>query len=162
MKRRSDGHADEGGVGNPILRAETDRLNALPLAQLASEVMSKAFGSGSLQDDNMLTLSGQFGSGPTVDDIHRMLRPAGENYDVRPGWDGGVKHDILTADEGLLRFHTRLIAEGLQELEHASLVRAQVHGSTGGKVDYAVTRAGRAALERGTVERIVSGGSLTD
>lgn len=48
------------------------------------------------------------------------------------------------------------IAEGLQELEHASLVRAQAHTALGG-LDCTTTRRGRAALQRGEVESVVRG-----
>jgi hypothetical protein len=49
---------------------------------------------------------------------------------------------------------TMLVAEGLQELEHASLVRCQVHTAMG-TFDWAATRRGRAALQRGAVEQIM-------
>jgi hypothetical protein len=49
-----------------------------------------------------------------------------------------------------------LVAEGVQALEHASLVRAQVHTAMGA-LDYTVTRAGRAALESNSVARILDG-----
>jgi hypothetical protein len=54
---------------------------------------------------------------------------------------------------------TRLVAEGLQELEHASLVRCQVHTAMG-SFDWAATRRGRAALERGAVEHIMRARAL--
>jgi hypothetical protein len=53
---------------------------------------------------------------------------------------------------------SELVGEGLQVLEHASLVRGPV--ATSGGDGYAVTRLGRAALERGAVDRITAGGSL--
>jgi hypothetical protein len=53
----------------------------------------------------------------------------------------------------------QLVAEGLQLLEHASLVRAQWH-TNAGTLDYAATRLGRAALEHDAVDRILGGGSL--
>jgi hypothetical protein len=46
------------------------------------------------------------------------------------------------------------IAEGLQTLEHAALLRAQNHS---GILNYALTRSGAAALEQHTVERILDG-----
>jgi hypothetical protein len=59
----------------------------------------------------------------------------------------------------LWRQFSRIIAEGLQELEHASLVRAQMHTSQN-SLDFTTTRLGRAALEQGAVEGILGGGSL--
>jgi hypothetical protein len=48
----------------------------------------------------------------------------------------------------------RLVAEGLQVLEHASLIRAQAN--QGRDFDYALTRRGRTALDRGEVEAILA------
>ena len=52
-----------------------------------------------------------------------------------------------------------LVGDGLQVLEHASLVRGPepLNGSGYG---YTATRLGRAALEQGAVDRIIAGGSL--
>lgn len=63
------------------------------------------------------------------------------------------------ADERVRLRLQRLVAEGVQALEHASLVRAQMHTAMG-SLDYALTRLGRTALERGAVERVLGGGSL--
>jgi hypothetical protein len=49
-----------------------------------------------------------------------------------------------------------LVAEALQALEHASLVRVTWHGGNG---HYRATRRGRLAVERGTVERFLLGDS---
>ena len=48
----------------------------------------------------------------------------------------------------------KLVAEGLQELEHASLVRCQMHTAMG-YLDWTATRRGRAALERSEVQRLL-------
>jgi hypothetical protein len=62
-------------------------------------------------------------------------------------------------DEAKVRARaTRLIAESLQQLEHASLIRAQLHTSMG-ELDWAATRRGRAALERDEVKSILDGSS---
>jgi hypothetical protein len=53
----------------------------------------------------------------------------------------------------------QLIAEGLQVLEHASLVRTEWHANAGG-LSYVATRLGRAALEQDAVDHVLSGGSL--
>jgi hypothetical protein len=53
----------------------------------------------------------------------------------------------------------QLLAEGLQILEHACLVRAEWHANSG-SLCYVATRLGRAALERDAIDRILGGGSL--
>jgi hypothetical protein len=61
-------------------------------------------------------------------------------------------------DEALFQRFAELVGEGLQVLEHASLVRGPVAAM--GVDGYTATRLGRAALARGAVERIIAGGSL--
>ncbi len=61
-------------------------------------------------------------------------------------------------DEDLFQRFAELIGEGLQVIEHASLVRGPVAAM--GADGYTATRLGRAALERGAVDRIIAGGSL--
>ncbi len=83
--------------------------------------------------------------GPTADQIVGEFVP-----------DKGFTFPIPSPEDLKLRERVgRLVAEGLQELEHASLVRAQMHTGTGG-LDYTTTRRGRASLEHGEV-----GGILT-
>jgi hypothetical protein len=57
-------------------------------------------------------------------------------------------------DQQLRERIAKLVAEGLQELEHASLVRCQLHTEMG-SLDWAATRRGRAALERGEVQAVL-------
>jgi len=52
-----------------------------------------------------------------------------------------------------------LVWEGVQVLEHASLVRFAAYSSEGGKF-FKLTRLGQAALEKDAVDRILGGGSL--
>ncbi len=128
------------------LQAEVDRLNALPLQQLAAEVMRRGFGPGGPGADDEDVTVGQenINAGPSVPRI------AGEFEPQR-----GFTFPVPTAeDQKLQQRIARLVAEGLQELEHASLVRTQMHTGMGG-LDYATTRRGRSALERGEVERIL-------
>ena len=90
---------------------------------------------------------------------------SGPNADAGPGAPT-IAHEFvryepkplgpLTPDEQLWRRLTRIVAEGLQALEHAGLVRAQMHTSSNG-LDYTTTRAGRRALESGDVERLLGG-----
>jgi hypothetical protein len=129
------------------LQAEFDRLNVLPLAQLAAEVMTRGFGPGGpgADDDDVTVGQASINAGPTAASI------AGEFVPER-GFSFPVPSD---EDQKLQGRIARLIAEGLQELEHVSLVRAQMHTSTGG-LDFATTRRGRAALAQGEIERILA------
>ena len=62
----------------------------------------------------------------------------------------------ITPEDGFLREQIiKLVAEGLQQLEHASLVRCQSHSEETGGFDWAATRRGRAALDRGQVQAIL-------
>ncbi len=69
------GKKEEGGSGpdqmGALLQAELDRLNALPLKQLASEVMAKGFGPGGPgADDGGVTTGGpNASSGPEASDL---------------------------------------------------------------------------------------------
>jgi hypothetical protein len=127
-------------------QAEFERLSALSLVDLAAEVMTKGFGpDGPGADDDSITLGqANFNSGPTANDI---------SYHFAPDWD--ERSPALTQDDLALRGRiSKLVAEGLQELEHASLVRYQLHTDMG-YLDWAATRRGRAALERGEVGSIL-------
>jgi hypothetical protein len=118
---------------NAELEAEADRLSLLTLPQLAAEVMTKVFPDVPRYDDN--------GGYPGLGQIVSRFAP-------------GTSH----RDEMLLQRFRELVGEGLQVLEHASLVRGPV--ATSGGVGYTATRLGRDALERGAVDRIIAGGSL--
>jgi hypothetical protein len=130
-----------------VLKAELDRLNSLPLSQLASEVMVKAFGPDGPGADEEDVQVGQANihSGPSLYQISGVFEA-----------DRGFTFPLPTDDDAkLLERIRRLVAEGLQELEHASLIRVQMHTGMG-SLDYATTRRGRAALEGGEVERILA------
>ncbi len=131
-------------------QAEFERLSALALIDLATEVMTKGFGPGSPgADEDAITLGqANFNSGPTANDI---------SYHFAQDWDS--RSPVLTNEDLILRGRiAKLIAEGLQELEHASLVRCQLHTDMG-YLDWAATRRGRAALERGEVQSILQASS---
>jgi hypothetical protein len=121
---------------NDKLRAEVDRISALPLQQLAAEVMVKAFGPG----------------GPGAD------KPTGM------GTIAGAFNPAMISvgiDENALDVCYRVIAEAVQVLEHACLVRSDISG--GGSVYGIVwnaTRYGQQAIAQNAVERILGGGSL--
>jgi hypothetical protein len=129
------------------LQAEFDRLGSLPLPELAAEVMTKGFGpDGPGADDEDVTVGeANINAGPTADQIAgEFVAPRGFTFPLPSDEDLKLRERIV-----------RLVAEGLQELEHASLVRAQTHTSMG-YLDYATTRRGRAALERGEVQGILA------
>jgi hypothetical protein len=130
------------------MRQEIARLDALPLADVAAEVMNRGFGPGGPgADDDAISAGGRnVNAGPTAADIALRFVP-----------DRGFTFPIPTAGELKLRRHlARLVAEGLQQLEHASLVRCQMHSEMG-IFDWSATRHGRAALQRGNVQAILHG-----
>ena len=106
--------------------------------------MANAFGPDGPRADRTVTVDGAtIGAGPTVGAI--VDRFVGSDK-----WDQAKRED---SRERL----KRLIAEGLQTLEHAALIRAQVHS---GLLNYALTRSGQTALEQHGVERILGGDRL--
>jgi hypothetical protein len=124
---------------NDGLNTEVRRLDALPLPQLAAEVMIKGFGPGSPGEGLYADLNvvGAAFSGPFQ----------GRDYD--------------DAADALLM---EIVAEGVQVLEHAGLVRPVFHGSGGSNdvhyaLAYGATRRGRAALQQNAVERVLAGSS---
>jgi len=132
------------------MQAEFDRLSALPLIDLAAEVMSKGFGPGGPgADDDAITLGqANVNAGPTAQSISLEFAAARE-----------FSFPLPTPEDQQLRERiAKLVAEGLQELEHASLVRCQLHTEMG-SLDWAATRRGRAALERGEVQSILQAAS---
>ena len=125
---------------NAGLNVEVQRLGTLTLHQLGAEVMAKGFGPGGPGDGgytDMADIAGAF------------TQPyQGRDYDQ-------------AADEQLCE----MVAEGIQVLEHACLVRPVFHGQGGDHsvhydLGWSATRLGRAALERGAVERVLGGDSL--
>jgi hypothetical protein len=130
------------------MRQEIARLDALPPADLAAEVMIRGFGPGGPgADDDAISLGqANIDSGPTAPKISFLFVP-----------DRGFTFPIPTAGELKLRQQlAKLVAEGLQQLEHASLVRCQMHSEMG-NFDWTATRYGRAALQRGDVQAILHG-----
>jgi hypothetical protein len=130
------------------LEAEIERLDQLPLPVLAAEVMDKAFGPGAAWEDpeEEATVGGPGdGAGGTVEAMATAMAPDGSTRAVD--------------DRTRLRLQ-RLVAEGVQALEHASLVRAQMHTGTGA-FDYTPTRLGRTVLAAGAVAEVVGGGEAS-
>jgi hypothetical protein len=115
------------------LEAEADRASALSLPQLAAELMTKGFTATELR-----VVDGRYVS---LGQLVTRFAPGSSHF-----------------DEELFQRFTALVSEGLQVLEHASLVHGPVAAM--GAEGYAATRLGRAALECGAVDRIIAGGSL--
>jgi hypothetical protein len=142
---RKEQQPEQQRVNGNELQAEIDRLESLPLAELATEVMSKGFGPGGpgANEDDAITIGGpNIGAGPTISSIALAFTSEGNTR----GADDSVRQHLY-----------RLVAEGLQMLEHAGLIRTQVHTSMN-SFDYTLTRAGRAALSAGTVQQILARG----
>jgi hypothetical protein len=126
------------------LSAEIERFDQLPLSALAAEVMAKAFGPGAEWEDpeEEATVGGPTArAGATVPAIATALAP-----------DGSTKG----ADERTWQRLQRLVAEAVQALEHAALIRPQMHTTTEG-LDYTPTRFGRTVLATGAVAEVVGG-----
>jgi hypothetical protein len=136
-----------------VLEAELDRLGALSLPLLATEVMTAGFGPGSDYKDDQVWICGP----PS----HWGRRP-GEIADAMlaaKGFSSPLGYTVFatqqsSADNDLQQRIVCLIAEALQVLEHALLIRAQANQDHG--FDYAITRRGRAALDGGAIEGILT------
>lgn len=130
------------------LQAEIDHLDSLPVAELAAEVMTTAFAAADPEDDYMTVGGGNLHAGPSVYSITSRLMDAKGRFPDSPMKDQKLQERAL-----------RLVAEALQGLEHASLVRAQLHNPPQGGHDYVITRRGRAALDRGQVADVLNSAS---
>ena len=137
------GHDDDQATGDvEAMSAEIARLEGLTLSQLAAEVMTKGFGPdgpggpgrpGTIEDLETNTYARV---GAT--EIARLMTPA---FGAR-----AVGGDLI-------RRLTNVVAEGLQVLENAALVRASWNG---GQPHYMATRLGRAVVSEGRVEQALS------
>ena len=145
------GHKDQdengGGAATEdpdiaAMNAEIARVSSLPLAELAAEVMAKGFGldaPGGPGKPGTIESPSLDADRVTVGTIAGVFTPAYRGRAVGPELE--------------LRL-TQVLAEGVQALEHASLIRAQWH-SNDGAMDYVATRRGREAVERGQVASIL-------
>jgi hypothetical protein len=139
------GGRDERSVEDDALEAEIERLDRLPVAHLAATVMAKAFGPGAEWEDpeEEVTIGGpNVGAGATVAGIATEMAPGGSTKGAE--------------ERSRLRLQ-RLVAEGVQALEHAALVRPQMHTAMN-SLDYTPTRLGRKVLAAGAVAEVVGGG----
>jgi len=116
------------------LQAELERLGALSLQQLAVEVMVKGFGPGGPAADGRVDLQ----------DIAGAFSPVTSVLAARYGEES--------------RQLASIVAEGVQVLEHACLVRWIFSG--GDEMYWCKTRYGQEVLEQNAVERVLGGGTL--
>jgi len=124
----------------PEIEAEANRLEAMALPQLATEILQKAFKAEYEPGSGIMEIGG-------VIDV--FLPPHGEFNG--PVWK------IPEPSEAEYRLRD-LIREGVQALEHASLLMPEGYSTNGNwyHAGYVTTRLARAALADGSAERIVS------
>ena len=116
----------DSGAG---IEGEVERLGALPLQELASEVMVRGFGPECPAGDGR----------PSVRMITDLMVPGGARL-----------------EQGAYQGLNELIGEGMQVLEHAGLVLSTIWGGKGG-LYFVATRLGKSALERNTVDQAIGG-----
>ena len=132
--------SDAKEAANAALRTEVERLEALPMAQLAAEVMIKGFGPGGYLPQFMEREPHAAARGVRVENIARTFEP-----------------ELIARDLDLRQRLFEVVGEGLQVLEHESLI--WVRNVSQVEVGYAPRRRGRAALEADAVEQTLSGES---
>jgi hypothetical protein len=125
----------EKDAENAKLHTELDRIGALGLQQLGAEVMTKGFGPGGPAADAPNGLS----------EIAGAFNPADGTF--------GIDGDALV-------MMAVVVAEGIQVLEHACLVREIFSGGDYASMSYTATRYGRAVLQADSVEKVLAGGTL--
>ncbi|HWH20027.1 MAG TPA: hypothetical protein VN671_05810 [Solirubrobacterales bacterium] len=136
------GHRDDEAAGGdiPSAAAEISRLEALPLADLAAEVMERGFGpDGPGAPGRPGTIEAPELSAPRV----RLNEVAGA---VTPAY--AASNDATDQ----LRI-ANLVAEAVQALELAALIRVDWRGGT---ENVQATRRGRAARSAGEVKDLVA------
>ena len=122
------GRNEETEAENAALREWVAQWSALPLADLAEQVMLAAFGPG-----------GPGSEGPTsVYEIGRAIDPSDSVF----AGDDEARQDLAI-----------LIAEGMQVLEHACLIRWTFSGGDHASMVWRATRLGKAAVAEGSVGR---------
>jgi hypothetical protein len=123
---------------NSGLVVEVQRLGALPLTSVAEEAMKRGFGT----------------DGPAADGRYATMTAIQDAFAAR-----FAGRDI---DEAAYAHLCEIVAESVQVLEHACLVRQALSGSGGDQgvhyeIVWTATRRGRSALDRGAVERALAG-----
>jgi hypothetical protein len=116
--------------GSAALRTEVERLGALSLPALGAEVMTRVFGPGGDGADPSVTLNIVTAANAFITD-----ESAWSNED-------DVRNELV-----------RVVGEGLQACEHASLIRSEVMlvGTEHWALGWTVTRTGQQALTANTV-----------
>jgi len=110
------------------VRTEIERLGALPLPQLAQEVMVRVYGPHGP------------GAGGSAD-YQETLKPFDPtDTGIFPGVDDELRVPL-----------EELIQEGMQQLTNSALVVVPLRGGDITRPRYRLTRAGRAALESGDI-----------
>jgi hypothetical protein len=124
----------------PQIEAQANRLEAMPLSELAAEILRTSFAADYQPDQGMLEV-------PVI--VDAFLPPHGD-------WTG-APWKTPSAPEGLLRLRDT-IREGLQALDHAGLVMPKGYNIQGDlfQYGYVTTRRGRAALTDGSLEQILA------
>jgi len=151
--RNKDDQDDD--AANPQLDAEVARLQGLSLAQLAAEVMTKAFNAQYDPTDGPQDAAGiadAFYPRPDFKLSDSTVR-AQERKAREASTAGTPEYQLLVLAD--------LVAEGVQMLEHAALVcqKTDYEGQVF-NAGYITTRLGRTALERNAVDHVLSGGTL--
>lgn len=120
--------------------AEIARLEGMPLPKLAAEVMEKAFGGqgpGAPGVPGTIEAPSLSAERVRVAEVARVVTPA-----------------FVAANDAADQMRIgNLVAEALQALELAALVRVAWRGGT---EDYLATRRGRQAAQGGEVEALIS------
>jgi hypothetical protein len=127
------GNKEKRRAADAALLAEVERLEALSMTQLATEVMVKGFGPGAA-------------GGSAAVSIAAYTR----DMQIVKAFNHGGR------DMALIRRLYQVVDEALLALENSALLSAQTVGSAASP-GYALTRLGRDALQSGTVERVLRG-----
>jgi hypothetical protein len=131
------------------LKAEVDRLSAMTVAEVAAEIIAKAYTGEPAADDSDPPWPDPYGTGPSP-------------YEVA-NWLFLPKEGELDASGPQGRILYTLVSEALQALEHASIVRCHLaFGYQGaladGHLTYVITRYGVSVRDGGGVERVLGSG----
>ena len=143
---------DESEKLNPQLDAVLERLSALPLPQLAAEVMTEGFSSDYDPSD----------TGRTVAVIAAGFCPTPQlrlrDTTVRAQKRAFKEASDPTSTQSKSLQLQDLVREGLQALEKASLVQPKTtNQGEATMVGYVTSRLGRDALENNAVDRALAG-----
>lgn len=131
------GTNEEKDAENAAMVAELERLEALPLEQLAEEILVRGYGPGGPGERR-----GRARAAVRVQTLADLFQPA---------------RSVFGIDEKVRSAFPSLIAEGLQVLEHARWVLLEVQGGDYASAGYALTRAGAVALAGGQPARELAG-----